>query len=71
MTSTTRSTSNNAKSMNHGHLPWLYSAVVATSLIAGCLVDGSAESVFCLGVVGALVAGFVVVGARIGLWRRS
>ena len=49
-------------------IPWLYSIVVLGSMTASCLVDASVEGLFCVAAVGSLVAGFVAVAARVGLW---
>ncbi len=50
-------------------VPWLYATVVVGSLVAALPEGTGAGTVACLGVDLSLLAAFLYVGRRVGLWR--
>jgi hypothetical protein len=51
-------------------VPWIYGAVVVASLLTMSVYEGSTDSLFWLCIDGILVAAFLTVGQRVGLWGR-
>lgn len=50
-------------------VPWLYAAAVGGSLVAALPEGTGAGTVACVGIDLALLAAFLYVGRRVGLWR--